>query len=311
MSFIDAEAVHRLLPYPALVDALRHAHRQQAMPGVQESILPEPGPDRDRCFLSLAAWQRDRTVGVKLLSVFPDNKANPSIQGLYALFDGKSGAPMMVADGTALTLRKTAADSALGLDILARRDVETMLMVGAGALAPHVIQAFTSIRPSLRQVKIWNRTSGRAKAVADSVEIAGVHLEVATNLDDALAWADVVSCATMATEPLVRGTRLKPGSHVDLIGGWQPAMRESDDETVQRARIFVDSKEMCRACGDISQPLEAGIITWSDIRGDLFDLCGKSVPGRTSGEEITLYKNAGGAHLDLFTAEFLSEEANK
>ncbi len=306
MLFIDAETVHRKLDYPALVQALRIAHRHP-MPGVQEGVLAEPDGVADRSFLSLAAWQRDRAIGVKLISVFPDNRTLPSVQGLYAVFDGRSGSPLLVADGTALTLRKTAADSALGLDILARPDVETMLMIGAGALAPHVIQAFTSIRPSLRHVRIWNRTPARADAIAGSLEIAGVRTEATTDLDSSLSWADVVSSATMATEPLVHGARLKLGCHVDLIGGWQPDMRESDDDAVWRAAIFVDSKEMCRLCGDISQPLETGIITWSDIRGDLFDLCGAGIDGRTSPEQITLYKNAGGAHLDLFTAQFLAE----
>ena len=305
MLFIDAATVHRQLDYRRLVEGLREAHRQ-SMPGVVEAMMPEPGEDRGRCLLSLKAWQADRSIGVKLVSVFPENRDCPSIQGVYIVFDGKSGSPLLVADGTALTLRKTAADSALGVDILARRDVENMLMIGAGALAPHVIEAILTVRPSIRQVRIWNRTPSRAAEVAETLKQGGVEVRAVQDLDDALAWADVISSATMATVPLVQGKYLKPGTHVDLIGGWQPEMRESDDEAVRRSRIFTDSTELCRTCGDISQPVESGVITWSDVKGDLFDLCSGTIAGRSSADEITLYKNAGGAHLDLFTAQLLT-----
>ena len=305
MLFIDAATVHRKLGYRMLVEGLRAAHLQ-SMPVVIEAMMPEPGENRGRCLLSLKAWQADRAIGVKLVSVFPENRDCPSIQGVYIIFDGKSGAPLLVADGTALTLRKTAADSALGVDILARPDVENMLMVGAGALAPHVIEAIATVRPSIRRVRIWNRTPSRAIEVAEALRLDGIKVTAVPDLDGAVAWADVISSATMATTPLVQGRYLKPGTHIDLIGGWQPEMRESDDEAVRRSRIFTDSKELCRTCGDISQPVEAGVIAWSDIKGDLFDLCSGTVMGRSSADEITLYKNAGGAHLDLFTAQLLT-----
>lgn len=311
MHVIDAATVHRLLGYTGLVAALREAHRH-AMPDVREVFMTEPGAASGgdgRGFLALPAWQAGKLLGVKLVTIFPGNPhAQPPLavnQGLYAAFDGHDGAPRLIADGAALTLRKTAADSALGADLLARPDVATMLMIGAGALAPHVIEAFVSVRPSIRRVIVWNRTPRRAEALAASLSFAGVEIGVAEELGKALGEADIISSATPATEPLVRGALLRPGTHVDLIGGWQPGMRESDDDALRRAALFTDSRALCRDCGDFSSPVNAGLIGWSDIRADLFELCDGRRPGRLSPSEITLFKNAGGGHLDLFTAQYL------
>ncbi len=308
MHLIDGDTVHRLLDYRSLVEALRRAH-QAPMPEGRDLALDEPGGDGERSFILLPSWQRDNLLGAKLVTVFPGNPARdpplPANQGVYVAFDGKTGAPLLVADGTALTLRKTAADSALGVDLLARPDAENLLMVGAGALAPHVIAAILAVRPSIRRIRIWNRTPQKAEAVARSIAAEGIPVEVARQLGAALAEADIVSSATMAQTPLIHGDILQPGCHVDLIGGWNPKMREADDRTVQRARLFTDSRQQCRDCGDFLQPVEKGVITWEDIEADLFELCSGSRPGRASPRDITLFKNCGGGHLDLFTAREL------
>ncbi|MDQ0390463.1 Gfo/Idh/MocA family oxidoreductase [Labrys monachus] len=309
MQMIDADAVHRLLDYEGLVEALRRAHRG-AMPETGEICLSDPGqPAVARHFLALPAWQAGDMLGIKLATSFPENEHLPSIQGLYAAFDGRTGAPILIADGTALTLRKTAADSALGADLLARPDAETMLMIGAGALAPHVIAAFLAVRPGLRRIAIWNRTAARAEQLAARLSIAGVAVAAVADLDAALGEADIVSCATMTASPLVRGGLLKPGAHVDLIGGWHPGMREADDDAIRRSSIYVDSKALSGDCGDIRQPLDQGLLRIEDIRGDLFSLCAGDAPGRAGPDEITLFKNAGGGHLDLFTARHLARRA--
>lgn len=309
MRLVDGHDVHRLLDYPSLVAALRKAHGG-AMPDAGELYMGEPGaPDGGRGLIMLPAWSRGEMLGAKLVSIFPGNPQatppHPANQGLYVAFDGVTGAPALVADGTALTLRKTAADSALGVDLLARPDAATLLVFGAGALVPHVVEAIVSVRPAIRHVWIWNRTADKARQVAAGMRMDGVRIEVVDDPDAVLPLADIVSSATMATTPLVKGALLKEGCHVDLIGGWRPDMRESDDDVIRRAALFADTRDLCRDCGDFLQPVEKGLMTWASIRADLFDLCRGSGEGRRSAGEITLFKNAGGAHLDLFTAQEL------
>lgn len=308
MIVVDAAGVHAALDYPTLVDTLRSAHRAP-LPTATAAIAQEPGGGENQ-FVSLLAWQAGQAILTKLVGVFPGNLAldppQPSVQGLVALFDGKTGAPVLVADGAALTFRKTAADSALGADFLARRDATTLLVVGAGGLAPHVAQAHVAVRPSIRRVLIWNRTPARAAATVAGLSIEGVSVQAAADLDKAVAEADVISCVTMAREPLVKGRHLRPGTHVDLIGAYTPQMREADDETVRRGRVYVDAYDGACGSGDIAQPIAAGILPRDGIVGDLRSLCVGEVPGRRSDDEITIYKNGGGAHLDLFTAQALA-----
>lgn len=309
MFHADAAAIDRLLDYPGLIEALRTAHRAGQMPQRRVDVMSDENDDANK-FVSLIAWASGDLIAVKLVGVFPGNTAlnppQPSVQGLVALMDGKTGAPLMTADGAALTFRKTAADSGLGADFLARRDAQTLLVVGAGGLAPHVVAAHMAVRPSIRRVLIWNRTAARAEALARSLQHLPVDLAVAPRLSDALPEADIISCVTMATEPLVAGRLLKPGAHVDLIGAYLPEMREADDDVVRRAgQIFVDSRAGCEGSGEIAAPLARGLIKRDDIIADLFDLSSGRHPGRTSDSQITMYKNVGGGHLDLFTARHL------
>jgi ornithine cyclodeaminase/alanine dehydrogenase-like protein (mu-crystallin family) len=162
------------------------------------------------------------------------------------------------------------------------------------------------VRPSLARVLVWNRSAPRRDRLLEGLAARGIAAAAAHDLEAAIRAADVISVATMATEPLVRGSWLRPGSHVDLVGAYQPTMRESDDEAVRRARIHVDFRgSTVEEAGDLTQPLASGVITEEKILGDLFDLCQGRAPGRQSADEITLYKNGGGSHLDLFSAEFL------
>jgi len=234
----------------------------------------------------------------------------PTVQAAYQLFDGRNGSPLAVIDGTALTLRKTAADSGLGARLLARADAEVLLMIGAGALAPHLIAAHRTARPSIRRVLLWNRSAPRRDRLLDALAAEGVPVEAAEDLESAVPQADVICAATMATAPLVQGAWLKAGAHLDLVGGFTPKMREADDEAVRRGRVFVDYRgSTVGEAGDLTQPMAAGVITEDDVLGDLFDLCSGRHPGRGSETEITVYKNGGGGHLDLFTAEFLFRQA--
>jgi len=310
MNFIDAARVHRLLAFPMLVDALAEAHREPE-PIVERSLLVDPDGASGRCFLNLPAWQPGTAFGIKMITVQPANRARnlPSVNAVYQLFDGETGVPTLTIEGESLTFRKTAADSALGARFLAREGAATLLMVGAGALAPYIVRAHLALRASLARVLVWNRTHEGAEALADTLAAEGIAATAVTNLESAVREADLISCATMATEPLVRGEWLKPGAHVDLVGGFTPQMRECDDGTVSRASLFVDSRQSTIDCvGDITAPMASGAITEEDILADLYQLCRGEHPGRRGSEEITVFKNGGGAHLDLFTAVFLERQ---
>jgi ornithine cyclodeaminase len=312
MKLADAETVHRLLDYPYLIDALQAAHRGER-PDADHIVSAEPQGGGNQ-FVTLVGWQRGAGIAVKMVGVFPGNLSlsppQASVQGLVALFDPDTGGPRLVADGEAMTFRKTAADSALGARLLARADCKTLLVVGAGGLAPHVIHAHLAARPSLCRVLIWNRTHDRAATLADTLAAGnspfGVDILATRDLDAAVSQADIISCVTMAKDPLVKGSLLKPGAHLDLIGAYLPDMRETDDDTMARGSIFVDCRDGMKGTGELSRPVAAGVIGWKDIKADLYQLCQGTRSGRKSDTEITVFKNVGGGHLDLFTAVALA-----
>jgi len=295
--FLDAATVGDLLPYDVLVDALDAGHREPA-PAARRMVF---GPDgAAESFLGLAAWQPGEALGIKLTTVFPANIDHPTVQALVVLFDGRTGSPLALLDGTELTYRKTAADSALGARYLARQNATTLLMVGAGGLARHLVTAHRTVRPSIERVLVWNRTPARAEAVVAEL---GEGTTVVDDLEQAVGAADIVSTATMARDPLVAGRWLRPGTHLDLVGAFLPDHREVDDDAVVRAELYVDDREATLSeDGDLVIPLAAGLITADDVRGDLWQLCRGEVAGRTDPDAITLFENGGGGHLDLMTA---------
>jgi ornithine cyclodeaminase len=309
MHFVDADRALALLDYPGLIEALRELFRR-GVDRLERFALTQPGPDgAPNVWLILPAWQFGRSFGAKLVSVFPGNAAGGKevILGLYLLFDGQSGEPLAVVDGSALTVRKTGANSALVAGYLARADASRLCMVGAGALAPHLIMAHAAVRP-IREVKIWNRTPERARRVAAELTLPGVAIEATTDLEAAVRWADVVSCATMSPAPLVRGAWLKPGAHLDLVGSFRPDLREADDEAVRRAtRHYVDTRvTTVGVAGDITQPVAAGLLDPSRLI-ETTQLVRGEAPGRLDADEITFFKSGGGGHEDLGTAQYLVE----
>ena len=307
MRTFDADAVHAALPYAVLIEALRHAHRGP-LPLSDVLVQSDPGGSGNQ-FVTLPGWLSGQLIVVKMVGVFPGNLSRvppqPSVQGLVAVFDAGTGAPRLVADGAAMTFRKTAADSGLGAALLARAGAETLLVVGAGGLAPHVVAAHRAARPGLNRVLIWNRTPARAATLVARLRAEGIGAELAEDLNTAVPQADVISCVTMSDRALVRGALLKPGAHLDLIGAYLPTMREADDAALARGRLFVDTRNGREGAGELAQAVASGAIGWDAIRGDLFDLVQGRVAGRQSEDEITVFKNIGGAHLDLFTAQAL------
>jgi ornithine cyclodeaminase len=309
MRFISAAELAGLFSFPELIDALRHAFRSDAVvPARHHHMIEMPG-EPSGTLLLMPAWDEaaagDRSfMGVKVVSVFPGNAARgkASVTGTYLLMDGRTGEPLAVLDGTTLTLWRTAAASALAASYLARPDASRLVMVGAGALAPYLIAAHASVRP-IREVLVWNRRPETARALAAACVGRGYSVEPVEDLEQAVRTADIVSCATLASEPLIKGAWLRPGTHLDLVGAFTPDTRESDDAAVRRARLYVDTRAGgLHEAGDIVLPLKAGLIRESDILGDLFDLCRGTVPGRGSADEITLFKSVGTALEDLAAA---------
>jgi ornithine cyclodeaminase len=259
--------------------------------------------------LLMPAWQAGRHIGVKQATVFPANAARglPSVMGLYTLLEADTGQPIAVIDGVSLTVRRTAAASALAARFLARPDSARLVMVGAGAMAPHLIRAHAALRP-IRQVAIWNHNPDKAADLAKAFADDDLDVVATTDLAAAVAQADIISCATLSKEPLIQGAWLKPGAHLDLVGAYLPSMRESDDAAVRVARIFVDTRVGALSeGGDIADPLARGVITEQDVVADLFDLCRGTNAGRVSADEITLFKSVGYALEDLVAAELVIE----
>ncbi len=305
VAMIDADEVARRAPYADLVAAFEAAHRQPI--AACERIVYGPEGDGRR-FMALPAWQSGPdgggAIGIKLVTVFPDNPVRglPTVQAVVLLFDGETGQLLAMIDGTELTYRKTASDSALGSQLLARHDSRTLLMIGAGGLAPHLIAAHRAVRPSIDRVLIWNRTTDKAQALVDT----GAADEVVDDLDAAVNSADVISTATMTRDPLIKGALLRPGTHVDCVGAFLPDHREVDDDVVTSAEIFVDSREAAvHESGDLAIPTAAGTIGPDAVRADLFQLCRGEHPGRSDPDAITMFENGGGGHLDLMVARHL------
>jgi ornithine cyclodeaminase/alanine dehydrogenase-like protein (mu-crystallin family) len=285
-----------------LVEQLRLGHLK-GVGEVERLLVTEP--DSANSLLTWVAWRPGEALGAKLAAVFPGNEsrgAGPNIRSVVVLFDGQDGRPEAVITGESFTRAKTAADSALGASLLARPDAGTLAVLGAGAQAETQIRYLLAVRPSLRRVAIWNRSGDKARALAAGLSLPGVEISAAADAEAAVRTADIVSCVTASATPVLRGRWLKPGAHVDLVGSFTPGMREADDEAMRRARLFVDTRRFTLdGCGEFTQAIAAGAIAAADVVAELAELCAGAV-GRRSADEITLFKNAGGGHLDLMAA---------
>jgi len=306
LPFISAEQVHAALDYTRLAEALRAAFRAGCVAPLRHVYDVTGAGDR---LLLMPAWRPGEDLGVKLVTVFPRNRERgvATVSALYVLLDGASGHPRALIDGEALTLRRTAAASALAAGYLARKDSETLLVVGTGALAPHMARAHCALRPVARII-VWGRKPERAQALAARLREEGLQAQAQADLAAALAQADIVSCATTATEPVLRGSLLNPGTHIDLVGGFTPGMREADDALIARAEIFVDTYAGALAeAGDLVQPLASGALARERVRAELAELIAGKHPGRRNADEITLFKSVGTALEDLCAARLVLE----
>ncbi|TMU50866.1 ornithine cyclodeaminase family protein [Flagellimonas algicola] len=305
---ISSEFIEKHTDFLELTRALQEgfANKKMLVPKRHHHDFPNPITQKDTTLLLMPAWNPGNEAGVKVVTVNPGNDKFdlPSIQGSYLYLDAKTGVLKAIMDAKNLTAKRTAAASALASSFLSRENTETMLMIGTGALSVNLIRAHAAVRP-IKKVFIWGRNQAKAEVLCqelsqDSFEICSVS-SVAACIGD----VDLVSCATLSETPLVLGEDLVHGQHIDLVGAYKPNMRESDDETIRRTSVFLDTRESgLKESGDIAIPLKHGLLKESDIIADLFDLCSEAVPGRTSENEITLFKSVGHALEDLIAASY-------
>lgn len=310
MKIIDADATRQALDFPSLMDAIADQFRTGAeLPLRHHHNMAKDGED-DATILIMPAWEKDGYLGIKLVTVTPGNleRGLPSVMASYALSSAVTGEPLAMIDGPVLTARRTAAASGLAARYLARDDATRLLIVGTGVMAPNLVRAHAAARP-IRDVTIWGRNPDNARQLAAEIEADGFSsVSITEDLEAAVGDVDVISCATLSSTPLIEGAWLQPGQHLDLVGAFKPDMRESDDECMRRARVFVDTIEGgLNEGGDVVQAIQSGAFSKEQIQADLFRLCRGENPGRVERDEITLFKSSGTAIEDLAAAKLAFE----
>lgn len=308
MRVLNAAEIRALAPMPRLIEALREAFRDPPDSAARQ-VAPIPGGKGDRLLLFMPAFDRAGGGAIKLVTIFPDNvdRGLPTIQAALVVFS-ETGTPVAVLDGAMVTRLRTGAASALASTYLSRADSEHLVIVGTGALAPYMALGHCTARP-IRRVTVAGRHEERARETASEIRsLVGSEVEVniASSLDKVVPIADIISCATSSTQPVLAGEWLRPGAFVDLVGGFSPQKREANDEAVTRSRLFVDTYEGALAeAGDLLQPLRRGLINRDRIEGELSDLVSGRVTGRRGPDEIILFKSVGTAIEDLCAAKLI------
>jgi alanine dehydrogenase len=303
---LDAEALAARLDREALIEALDAAFRAPvSAPGRHRHMIEPAQPGaRGGTLLVMPAWRAGGSLGIKLVTVYPDNAQQglPTVAATYLLLDASTGVPQALLDGEELTLRRTGAASALASRYLSVADASRLTMIGTGKLAPHLIESHARVRP-IREVRIWGRRPERAAAVAASLSRPQLRVEAVDDLEAAVRWADIVSCATLSQQPLLRGAWLRAGQHLDLVGAFNPQMCEADDEALARAEIYVDTRVGALAeAGEIVGAIARGVIVPQAVRAELTELASGRFE-RSHPAAITLFKSVGTALEDLAAAE--------
>jgi ornithine cyclodeaminase len=315
MQFIDKQTIEQHFDFAELINRLRAAFAESTVevPMRHHHDYPNPPEADDSTLLLMPAWDPGKDLGVKMVTVSPNNGAYdlPSIQGLYLLFDAHKGYCKCLMDAKSITAFRTAATSALASSYLSRQDSRSLLMVGTGALSPMLIKAHATVR-DLDQVYIWGRSIEKAQAVKDQLKDENFNVEVVETIEQGIEKADIISVATLSKTPLIEGRWLKPGQHLDMVGAYKPDMREADDQCLLRSRIFIDHYAgALKETGDIVIPVAQGTIEPSDIQADLFELTKGAKQGRQTVDEITFFKSVGHALEDLVAATLIEERINE
>lgn len=268
--------------------------------------FPNPEVRADSTLLLMPAWNPSKNAGVKIVTISPENgQFNlPSIQGTYIYFDAIKGSIKAILEAKSLTVKRTAAASALAASYLSRKDASSLLMIGTGALSINLIKAHAAVRP-IKEVFIWGRNFEKATAICDRLKNEKFTTKAIKNIEEKITEVAIISCATLSKTPLILGKYLKNGQHIDLVGAYKKDMREADDETISKAAVYVDTFQGgLKESGDIVTPLQNGTLKEEDIKADLFQLCSNQKAGRSSAEEITVFKSVGHALEDLAAANY-------
>lgn len=310
MKHFDEAATRAPLSFEKLVPALRAAFAAEAQVPPRHVHSIETASADKGTVLIMPAWSDAGFLGIKTINIFPGNSARglPGLHATYVLYDARTGVPLAMMDGNEITARRTAAASALGASFLARKDARRLLLLGTGRIARMLPAAHANVRP-IDEVTVWNHRPEGAEALAAQLRVEGWNAQAAVDLEAAVRNADIVSCATLATTPLVRGEWLAPGSHLDLIGSFTPAMREADVHCFAGARTFIDTTEALQKSGDLLDAIAAGTLRAPEVQGTLADLCRGERPGRGGDAERTVFKAVGSALEDLTAATLVWQDA--
>lgn len=312
MAHVEADFIESNTDFSELISVLRKGFSSEEIiiPQRHHHDFPNPETGADSSLLLMPAWQPGKESGVKIATVSPENDRYglPSIQAIYILMNALTGAPKAILEGKSLTVKRTAAASALASFYLSRENASSLLMIGTGALSTNLIRAHASVRP-IQKVFVWGRNFEKAQMICDDLKNEDFEIQAICTIEEKMSEVDIVSCATLSKTPLVLGRYIKPGQHIDLVGAYKKDMREADDETISKASVFVDTFQGgLKESGDIVIPLKNGTLKEQEIKGDLFSLSPNKTKGRTSEEEITVFKSVGHALEDLVAATYYFEK---
>ncbi len=303
MLIIPDDKVIAALDYAVLIGALEQMFCSNYQLPVRHHHFYKTAAQDENALILMPVWNEEY-LGVKQVIVAPRNNQVdlPAIHAVYTLWNAVTGQQLAIMNAAELTSRRTACTSALAAKYLAPQHAKNLLVVGGGKVAKHLIQAHSVVR-NYDSIEVWMRNSDKLKAFVDQLQQGGINAIAVGDVETAARKADVISTATLSPAPVIKGEWLKPGTHLDLIGSHKPDTRETDDEAITRSSIFVDTREgALHETGDLALPIKSGVFNPADVKADIKELCLQQHVGRTSPNEITIFKSAGLAVEDLAAA---------
>ncbi|WP_420551609.1 ornithine cyclodeaminase family protein [Tenacibaculum aiptasiae] len=305
---ISSDFIEGNTSFPELIAELRKSFSKKdvIVPMRHHHDFPNPEVEADSTLLLMPAWEPNKNAGVKIVTVSPENgQFNlPSINGTYIYLDALKGTIKAILEAKSLTVKRTAAASALASTFLSKENSSSLLMIGTGALSVNLIKAHASVRP-IKEVFVWGRNFEKAVSIVNSLQVENFSITAIQTIEEKIGKVDIISCATLSATPLVLGKLIREGQHIDLVGAYKKNMREADDDVITKATVFVDTFQGgLKESGDIVIPLENGTLKEEEIKADLFELSSDQKKGRISETEITVFKSVGHALEDLAAANY-------